>query len=135
MGRTSFNSVDEYIVAQSQAVQHTLERVRSIIRKTVPEAQEVISYNMPTYTLHGRRLMYFAVWKQHYALYAATKPVLAAFRDELAAYEVDKGTIRFPLSDPVPARLIGRIARFRANEVVERRQAYGTASRKRGKQS
>ena len=114
----NFQSVDEYIAAQLEPVQVKLARVRSAIRKAVPAAEEVISYNMPTYKLNGARLLYFAVWKQHYALYAATEQVVAAFRDELAPYEIDKGTIRFPLSEPVPVKLIGRIAKFRAKEVV-----------------
>jgi uncharacterized protein YdhG (YjbR/CyaY superfamily) len=76
-------------------------------------------------------LLYFAGWKRHYALYAATDSVVAAFKDELAPYEVDKGTIRFPLSAPVPVKLIERIARFRAKEVVEREEAKATARKKR----
>jgi len=67
-------------------------RVRSAIRKAVPGAREVISYMMPTYTLDGDRLLHFAVWKQHYSIYAATEQVVAAFQDELASYKVDKGS-------------------------------------------
>jgi len=110
-------SVDEYIALQPKAVQAVLRRVRSAIRRAAPDAREVVSYKMPTYTLHGRRLLYFAVWKEHYSIYAATGPVIAAFRDELAAYKVDKGTIRFPLSEPVPVKLIARITRFRVQEI------------------
>jgi len=120
MAKIDFNSVDEYIAARPDAVQQTLQRVRDAIRKAVPEAQEVISYNMPAYTLHGDRLLSFAVWKLHYSIYAATEQVVAAFRDELATYRIDKGTIRFPLSEPVPVRLIGRIAKFRAKEIAGR---------------
>src|SRR5580658_2551264 len=123
MAKPGFKSVDEYIASQPEAVQGVLGRVRSTIRKAVPEAQEIISYKMPTYTLHGGRLLYFAVWKQHYSIYAATEPVVAAFRDQLAPYEVDKGTIRFPLSQPVPVKLIARIAKFRAKEVAGRETA------------
>jgi uncharacterized protein YdhG (YjbR/CyaY superfamily) len=120
MGKTDFKTVDEYIASQPEAVQGILSRVRSTIRKALPGSQEVISYRMPTYTLYGARLLYFAVWKQHYSIYAATEQVVAAFKDELAPYEVDKGTIRFPLCEPVPVKLIGRIAIFRAREVFER---------------
>ncbi len=127
MAKINFKSVDEYIASQPEAVQAILGRVRSIIRKAVPGAQEIISYKMPTYTLHGNRLLYFAVWKHHYSIYAATEQVLAAFQDELASYEVDKGTIRFPLSEPVPVKLIGRIAKFRAKEVAEREKAKAAA--------
>ena len=118
MAKIGFRSVDEYIASQPEAVQAVLGRVRSAIRKAVPAAQEVISYNMPTYTLYGGRLLNFAVWKQHYSIYAATAQVLAAFQGELASYAVDKGTIRFPLSQPVPVKLIGRIAKFRAKEAA-----------------
>jgi uncharacterized protein YdhG (YjbR/CyaY superfamily) len=119
MAKADFQSVDEYIAAQPEAVRGILGRVRSTIRKAVPNAEEVISYKMPTYTLNGGRLVYFAVWKRHYSIYAATEQVVAAFRDELASYEIDKGTIRFPLSEPVPVKLIQRIVKFRAKQVAE----------------
>jgi uncharacterized protein YdhG (YjbR/CyaY superfamily) len=121
VNRPAPTSVDDYIAAQIPAVQGILERVRSAIRKGVPDAQELISYKMPTYTLNGDRLVYFAVWKHHYSLYAATAPVLAAFHAELAPYEIDKGTIRFPLSEPVPVKLIARIVKFRAQELASPR--------------
>jgi uncharacterized protein YdhG (YjbR/CyaY superfamily) len=130
-GKSGFQSVAEYIAALPEAVRGTLGRVRRTIRKAVPGAREVISYNMPTYTLDGRRLLHFAVWKQHYSIYAATEQVVAAFRDELASYEIDKGTIRFPLSGPVPVKLIGRIAKFRAKEVAARGKAKPAASKTR----
>jgi len=131
VANTDYKSVDEYIIAQSEPLRGPLKRVRNTIRKAVPEAEEVISYNMPTYRLRGSRLLYFAGWKQHYALYAATDSVVAAFKDELTPYEVDKGTIRFPLSAPVPVKLIERIAKFRAKEVVEREKAKAPAHKKR----
>jgi len=111
-------SVDEYIASHPEAIQSILRRVRGTIRKAVPEAEEVISYRMPTYKVDGKRLLYFAVWKKHYSLYAATVQVSAAFREELAPYTVEKGTIQFPLSQPVPVKLIERIAKFRAREIA-----------------
>jgi uncharacterized protein YdhG (YjbR/CyaY superfamily) len=131
MAKTDFKSVDDYIASQPEAVQGTLGRVRSAIRKAVPSAREAISYQMPTYTLYGGRLLYLAVWKQHYSIYAATEQVVAAFQKELARYEVDKGTIRFPLSEPVPVKLIGRIAKFRAKEVAGREKAKAAAKKNR----
>jgi len=131
VANNDYKSVDEYISAQPEELRDALKRMRSTIRKAVPEAEEVISYKMPTYKLRGNRVLYFAGWKQHYALYAATDSVVAAFKDELAPYEIDKGTIRFPLSAPVPVKLIERIARFRAKEVVEREEAKATARKKR----
>lgn len=114
MAKTDFRSVDEYIASQPEAVQGVLKRVRSIIRKAVPGAEEVISYKIPTYKLHGGPVLYFAGWRQHYSLYPVTDQVVAAFKDDLAPYKVSKGTIRFPFSEPVPLKLIERIARFRA---------------------
>jgi uncharacterized protein YdhG (YjbR/CyaY superfamily) len=130
MAKTDFKSVDDYIASQPEAVQGILVRVRSTIRKTVPGAQEVISYQMPTYMLDGSRLLYFAVWKRHYSMYAATQQVVAAFQDELTPYEVDKGTIRFPLSLSVPVKLISRIAKFRAEEVAGRERTKAAAPKR-----
>ena len=121
MAKADFKSVDGYIASHPEAVQKILGRVRGAIRKAVPAAEEVVSYKIPTYKLHGSAVIYFAGWKQHYSLYPATGRVVAAFKDELAPYEVSKGTIRFPLSARVPVRLIGRIAKFRAKEVAEQK--------------
>ncbi len=118
MGRTAFKSVDGYIALQPEAAQGVLNHVRSIIRKAVPAAEEVISYNIPAYKLGGGPVLYFAGWKRHYSLYPATGPVVTTFKDELAPYKVTKGTIRFPLSEPIPVKLIERIAKFRAKEVA-----------------
>ena len=122
--RTVFTSVEEYIAAQPAGTRAILERVRRAIRKGVPRAEETISYGMPTYKMRGRPVIYFAGWKQHYSLYPANPRLVAAFRKELASYDVnDKGTIRFPLSEPVPTSLIEGIAKFRAEEVAGRERA------------
>ncbi|MBC5799193.1 MAG: DUF1801 domain-containing protein [Candidatus Eremiobacteraeota bacterium] len=113
------DSVDEYLASQPEAAAAVLRRVRSAIRKAIPQAEEAISYKIPTYKLQGRPVLHFAGWKQHFSLYPATAGLVAAFKDELAAYEVRKGTIRFPLAQPVPAQLIERIATFRAKEVAD----------------
>jgi len=131
VAKTDFKSVDEYIASQPEAVQDVLKRVRSTIRKAVPGAEEMISYKIPTYKLHGDPVLYFAGWKKHYSLYPASGHLVAAFKDDLAPYEVNKGTIRFPLSEPVPIKLIGRIAKFRAKEVAEREKAKAAAPEKR----
>src|SRR4030095_5052446 len=72
MTKINFNSVNEYIASQTEAVKGVLERVRSTIRKALPRTEEVISYQMPTYKLHGSPVLYFAGWKKHYSLYPAT---------------------------------------------------------------
>src|ERR1700735_1832749 len=106
MATTDFKSVDEYIAAQPDAAQAILGLVRRAIRKAIPGADEVISYKIPTYKLNGRAVLYFAAWKEHYSLYPAGEPLVAAFKDELASYKVEKSTLRFPFSQPVPVKLI-----------------------------
>lgn len=132
MAKTDFKSVDEYIASQPEATQDVLERVRSTIRKAVPAAEEVISYQIPAYKLRGGAVLYFAGWKKHYSLYPANEHLVAAFKDDLAPYEVNnKGTIRFPLSQPIPVKLIERIAKFRAKEVAERERTKVAVPNKR----
>jgi uncharacterized protein YdhG (YjbR/CyaY superfamily) len=112
-------TIDEYLAGFPRPVQKVLKQVRRTIRKAVPEAQESISYNMPAYKLNGRGMIAFAGWKAHYSLYPANARLIAAFKKELDLYEYnDKGTIRFPLSEPVPEALIAGIAKFRAKEVA-----------------
>jgi len=120
MAKIEFKSVDEYIAAQPDAVQAVLELVRGAIRKALPRAEEAISYKMPTYKLNGEVVLYFAGWKHHYSLYPAGASLVDAFKDELAPYKVDKSTIRFPFSEPVPVKLIAHIAKFRATEAAGR---------------
>jgi len=127
VAKSSFKSVDDYIAAQPKDVQGVLQRVRSIIRKAVPRAEEMISYGIPTYKLHGTPVLFLAGWKQHYSLYPGTGKFVAAFKDDLAPYQVSKGTIRFPLSEPVPVKLIERIAKLRAKEVAGRQKAKPAA--------
>ena len=110
-----FNSIDEYIEAFPDDVQRTLEKIRQTIRKTAPEAVETISYQIPTFKLHGKYLVYFAAFKNHIGLYpipSGTK----SFEEELSPYIRGKGTVRFPLTRPVPYDLVKRIVTFRVKE-------------------
>ena len=107
-------SVDEYIAAQPEAVRPKLEQVRAAIRSAVPDAVEGIAYRMPGYKLHGKPMLYFAGFKEHYSLFAASGTFFAALEDELRGYELRKGTVHFPLTKPVPVKLISRIAKLRA---------------------
>ena len=133
MAETEFGSVDEYIGSQPEAVRGILERVRSTIRKAVPGAQEVISYKMPTYTLNGERLLYFAVWKQHYSIYAATQQLFRAARLNRrspplggrgrVAETIARGDVRlyrFARPDkkrPVVVRRVARLTSSRMSEI------------------
>jgi uncharacterized protein YdhG (YjbR/CyaY superfamily) len=107
-------SVDEYIAAQSEVLRPKLEQVRAAIRRAVPEAVEGIGYRMPGYKLDGKPMLYFAGFKEHYSLFAASGTFFAALEDELRGYELRKGTVHFPVIKSVPVKLIARIAKLRA---------------------
>lgn len=128
MSEPKHRSVDQYLAAQPEASRVVLERVRSTIQKALPGAEETISYQIPAYCLHGRVALYFAGWSRHFSLYPATERVVAACADELAGYVLSKGTIRFPLGEKVPVRLIARIAKLRAQEVAEGAQQTKSAT-------
>jgi uncharacterized protein YdhG (YjbR/CyaY superfamily) len=123
MARTDFKSVDDYIAAQPKNVQVALRRVRSIIRKAVPGAVEVISYQIPAFKVAKVSFLYLGGWKEHYSLYPASDALVAAFKGALTPYRASKGTLRFPLSEPVPATLIERIAKFQAKDAARRAKA------------
>ena len=130
MAKTDYKSVDEYIASQPEAAQGVLELVRDTLRKALPGAEEVTSYEIPAFKVGGTPVIYFAGWKEHYSLYPVTEKTQAAFKNELARYKVSKGTVRFPLSERIPVALIGKIAKFRAKEVSERAKAKAAAPKK-----
>ena len=101
-------TVDEYIAAQDERVQPRLREIREILRAALPDAEECISWSMPTYR-KGRNIIHFAASKNHLGLYPGGE-ASAVFAEELAAYDVSKGTIRLPYDRELPAELIGRIA-------------------------
>src|SRR5688572_9365073 len=130
MARPGFKSVDDYIASQPREAQPSLQRVRGAIRKALPRAEEVISYQIPAYKLDGGVVIYFAGFKQHFSIYPASAQLIKDMKDDLEPYEYNnKGTIRFPLDKPAPVGLIGRIAKYRAQESKTRARAK--ASRKK----
>lgn len=116
-------SVDDYIASQSPAARRALKRVRRILRKAVPDAEEAISYGIAAFKLRGKVLLYYAGWRDHYSLYPASERLVAAVGPRLKRHVVSKGTMRFSLEEPVPEGLIERIARMRARELAERAKA------------
>jgi uncharacterized protein YdhG (YjbR/CyaY superfamily) len=122
MAKSAVSSVSDYIASRPPAVRPTLRRVRTAIRKALPKAAETISYQIPAYKLDGRTVIYFAAWTHHYSIYPATRTLVTAMGDELTDLEIAKGTIRFSYDTPVPAGLIGRIAKFRATEAKRKRR-------------
>ena len=123
MAKTALTSIDDYLEKQPASARAALQSVRAAIHKAVPEAVEVISYQMPAFRLQGRVMIFFAGWKEHFSIYPATDGLAEAFRKELAGREISKGTIRFPLDEPVPVKLIQRLAKYRAKVTTEAAKA------------
>ena len=107
-------NIDEYIAGFPLEIQKILQEIRSTIAKTVPEAQEKISYGMPTFTLEGN-LVHFAAFKKHIGFYS-TPSGTTEFQQEISAYKYAKGSIQFPISQPMPFDLIAQIVKFRVQE-------------------
>jgi len=124
-------SVSEYVAGFPRAKRAVLARVRAAIHTALPGAEEAISYGIPAFRLHGRIVVYFAGWKEHYSLYPLNKRMEAALATELARHEISgRGTVRFSFEDAVPVRLIQRIARLRAREVAAAAAARRTKTRR-----
>ncbi len=118
--KIKFSTVDEYLAAQPEQVRTVLKKLRQIIKKAAPGAEEVISYRIPAFKFHGM-LVWYAGFKDHYSLFpfAAT---LHVFKDKLKPYELSKGTIRFPLNKPVPVKLVTEIVKYRVKENLDKAQ-------------
>lgn len=121
--QTAPKNLDEYIARFPDDVRETLEKIRMTIRKAAPDAQETISYQIPTFTLYGN-LVHFAAFKRHIGFYPGPSGI-EKFRDELSIYDGAKGSVQFPLDKPIPFSLISRIVKFRVNENLKKAEAKG----------
>lgn len=110
--RSTATSIDEYIAEFPPEIQRVLQEVREIIRAAAPGATETISYAIPTFDLNGRHLVHFSGYKQHIGFYP-TPSGIEAFKDELAGYKGAKGSVQFPLNQPMPLDLIRRMVEYR----------------------
>lgn len=113
--KPKFTTMDAYIASVPKEIQDILEKIRQTIQKAVPNAVEAISYQIPTFKLNGKNLVHFAAWIDHIGFYA-TPSGNAAFKKELTHYKVAKGSIQFPLEEPIPYDLVTKMVLFRVNE-------------------
>lgn len=111
-------SIDEYILQFPPEIQEILNKVRKVIKEAAPEAEEKISYQMPTFYLHGN-LVHFAALKNHIGFYP-TPSGIDAFKEELSPYKGAKGSVQFPYGKPIPYELISEIVKFRAAENLQK---------------
>ncbi len=116
--RAKFTSIDEYIATFPEEIRVILEELRATIKAAAPDAEEKISYQMPTFALKGN-LVHFAAFKHHIGFYPAPRGI-EAFKDELAGYKGAKGSVQFPIDKPLPLKLISRIVKFRVDENLKK---------------
>ena len=121
MQNVQAKNIDEYIAAFPPDIRKRLEEMRATIRKAAPEAEEAISYAIPTFKLKGN-LVHFAAFKHHIGFYPAPRGI-EAFKKELSPYEGGKGTVQFPLDQPLPLPLITKIVKFRVKDNLEKANA------------
>lgn len=119
MSSSKPTTIEEYIAAFSEETQEVLYEVRSTIRKAAPEAGEKISYDIPTFTLNGTYLIYFAGYKKHISVYPIPHGNESLIQ-EIAPYKKGKGTLQFPLDKPIPLDLISRVTKQMVKENKER---------------
>jgi len=125
--KITFESIDEYILQFPPKVQEILGVLRKVIKESAPDAAEKISYQMPTFTLHGN-LVHFAAYKNHIGFYP-TPSGIDAFKHELSEYKGAKGSVQFPIEKPLPYELISKIVKFRVSENIK--QAEGKLNKKK----
>lgn len=112
--KKEYSTIDEYVRCFPPEVQRKLEEIRAAVKKLAPNAEEKISYQMPTFYLNGN-LIHFAAFKSHIGFYPIPSGI-EAFEQELKAYKMGKGSVQFPLDQPLPMELIKRIVEFRVKE-------------------
>jgi uncharacterized protein YdhG (YjbR/CyaY superfamily) len=117
--KKQFETIDEYIKPFPKDIQNILEKMRETVRKAAPEAEETISYRMPSFKLKGRVLVYFAAFRRHIGLYP---PAPREFKNEVSRYEGPKGNLKFPTDEPIPYDLVARIVLFRKNAVLDKKK-------------
>lgn len=114
MKSTTISTIDEYIAGFPPDIQKILEQVRATVKKSAPKAEETISYGMPAFKQNGH-LVYFAAFKSHIGFYPIPSG-MEQFKAELAGYKTGKGSVQFPLDQPMPLTLISKIVKFRVEE-------------------
>jgi uncharacterized protein YdhG (YjbR/CyaY superfamily) len=127
--KAGFSSIDEYIATFPEPTQEILQTLRATVKAAAPDAKEKISYQMPTFDLKGN-LVHFAAYPKHIGFYPAPRGI-EAFKEELSSYKGAKGSVQFPIDEPLPLDLISRIVKFRVAENLKK--AEEKSSKKKDK--
>jgi uncharacterized protein YdhG (YjbR/CyaY superfamily) len=116
MNVKEYKTIDEYVAAQPASIKEQLQTIRDTVHAAAPQATEAISYAMPTFRVNGKNMLHFAAFSRHIGFYA-TPDGHAEFEQELSKYRRGKGSVQFPIDEPLPLDLIRRIAEFRATQL------------------
>ena len=122
MKQTAPKTIDEYISSFPQDIQEILEKIRSLVKRAAPQAQETIKYGIPTFMLRDTYLIYFAAYKKHIAIYPIP-PGDPRFKEEISAYRSGKGTLQFPLDQSIPYTLIRKLMKFSLQDNLTRAES------------
>jgi uncharacterized protein YdhG (YjbR/CyaY superfamily) len=125
---TKFKTFDEYISALPPKVKKLMKDLRKAIKQAAPEAEEIISYNMPAFKIYGRILVYFAAHTKHVGFYPGNQVVNEIFKENLISYETSKGTVKFPFEKPILVSLVKKIVQFRVKENLNKANNKHSAS-------
>jgi uncharacterized protein YdhG (YjbR/CyaY superfamily) len=115
-----YTTIDQYIGSFPEEIRIILEKMRQTVRGAAPQAIETINYQMPTFKLNGKNLVHFAAFKDHIGFYPLPSGI-SSFQDELAPYAGGKGSVRFPLSKPIPYDLVKKIVKYRVKENLNKK--------------
>ena len=123
-----FKTVEEYFSSLPPDKRRLVKEMRRIIRAAAPDAEDVISYNMPAFRFHGM-LVYYAAWKEHIGFYGVSASIVDVFKKELSPYKISKGTVQFPIDEELPADLITKIVKYRVKENLRKAEAKKAAKK------
>jgi uncharacterized protein YdhG (YjbR/CyaY superfamily) len=126
--RRQFKTIDEYISTFPEDVRRILNELRQTIKEVAPDAEETINYQIPTFTLNGN-LVHFAAFENHIGFYPTPRG-MEAFKKELSGYKSAKGSVQFPIDEPLPLPLIRRIVEYRVKENLEKKQKKKSSGKK-----
>lgn len=119
--RKKYRTIEEYIALLPKEVRESMEKLRLVIKESAPEAEQKISYGLPTFDLKGKHLVFFGAFKKHISLYPVSSGMINAFKSELPQFQTSTGTLQFPLDKPIPYDLVKRIVELRVKEILTER--------------
>jgi uncharacterized protein YdhG (YjbR/CyaY superfamily) len=118
--KKKYKTIDEYIAQLPEGIREAMSKLRQVIEESAPDAEQKISYGIPTFDRNGKHLVFFGAYKKHISLYPVSSGMIEAFKSELPQFQTSTGTLQFPLDQPIPYDLVKRIVELRVKELESR---------------